>query len=92
MDRIREMLAAAEADAPLRLGTVDVAALVDRAVAVVEDAHPEVERRITVTTPQEVLATVDGARLSQAVRELLVMRLRERARMRLRSRAREPRL
>ena len=72
MDRIREMLAAAESDAPLRLGTVDVAALVDRAVAVVEDAHPEVERRITVTTPQEVLATVDGARLSQAVRELLV--------------------
>jgi len=72
MDRIREMLAAAESDAPLRLGRVDVAALVDRAVAVVEDAHPEAGRRITATAPQEVLATVDGARLSQAVRELLV--------------------
>ncbi|HBR88988.1 MAG TPA: two-component sensor histidine kinase [Microbacterium sp.] len=72
MDRVREMLAAAESDAPLRLGTVDVAALVDRAVAVVEDAHPEAGRRITATAPQEVLATVDGARLSQAVRELLV--------------------
>ncbi|MDZ8201306.1 ATP-binding protein [Microbacterium sp. SSW1-59] len=72
MDRVREMLAAAESDTPLHVGGVDVAGLVARAVHAVEEKMPDAGGRIAVSAPHEASAEIDGARMSQAVRELIV--------------------
>jgi len=76
MDRIREMLAAAESDTPLHPGPVDVAALLDRAIGAVTAKVADTAARTVVSAPDQALATLDGARLSQAVRELLLNALK----------------